>query len=286
MTTSAILTRYWEGFVKRKSPLTQQRQDSVLRRLNMLDTWYPAQVPHSHRREAYPGPWLPISRNWEGTSAVHWTEMVQPLRKLMDMKKCKGSKKLTWTDEAIEAFHFCQVAVSNCQELYFLEDTATPILQTDASDYGIGGYMYMIVNHQVGSQLNWSACTVIMVSFVFKPRRPLMCHLFKISSWTFLSFVSSTSQEMSLSFTCVTVSLSLHQVTITQWMTTCITCVVFSIPSSTTFPVRWSFNVIVHWDIECREIIGNFTTISGMFKSRRRMMDDKRWKVIFVSHIY
>ena len=94
--------------------------------------------------------------------------MVQPLQKLMDIKKCKGSKKLTWTDEAIEAFHFCQVAVSNCQELYFLEDTATPILQTDASDYGIGGYMYMIVNHQVrvirffskslvGSQLNWSA---------------------------------------------------------------------------------------------------------------------------------
>ena len=77
------------------------------------------------------------------------TEMVQPLRKLMDMKKYKGSKKLTWTDEAIEAFHYCRVAVSNCQELYFLEDTETPILQTDASDYGIGGYLYIIVNHQV-----------------------------------------------------------------------------------------------------------------------------------------
>jgi len=77
------------------------------------------------------------------------TEMVQPLRKLMDIKKYKGSKKLTWTDEAIEAFHFCRVAVSNCQELYFLEDTETPILQTDASDYGIGGYLYMILNHQV-----------------------------------------------------------------------------------------------------------------------------------------
>ena len=34
------------------------------------------------------------------------TEMVQPLRKLIDMKKHKGSRKLTWTDEAIEAFHF------------------------------------------------------------------------------------------------------------------------------------------------------------------------------------
>ena len=47
------------------------------------------------------------------------------------MKTNKGSKKLTWTDEAIEAFHFSRVAVSNCQELYFLEDTETPILQTE-----------------------------------------------------------------------------------------------------------------------------------------------------------
>ena len=49
-----------------------------------------------------------------------------------------------------------------------MEDTATPIQQTDASDYGIGGYMYMVTNGQVrvlrffskflvGSQLNWSA---------------------------------------------------------------------------------------------------------------------------------
>ena len=46
--------------------------------------------------------------------------------------------------------HFTTVELLyNCQELYFLEDTATPILQTDASDYGIGGYLYMIVNHQV-----------------------------------------------------------------------------------------------------------------------------------------
>ena len=87
--------------------------------------------------------------------------------KLIDIKY-KGSKKLTWTPESIEAFYFCRIAVSNCQELYFLEDSATPILQTDASDYGIGGYMYMVTNGSVrvirffsksfiGSQLNWSA---------------------------------------------------------------------------------------------------------------------------------
>ena len=54
----------------------------------------------------------------------------------------KGSNKLIWTEEGIEAFHFCRVAVSNC-------NTTTPILQTDAFDYGIGGYMYMVIKGQV-----------------------------------------------------------------------------------------------------------------------------------------
>jgi hypothetical protein len=58
--------------------------------------------------------------------------------------------------------------LSYYQELYFLEDTVTPILQTDASDYGVGGYLYSVTNGKVrvirffskalvGAQLNWSA---------------------------------------------------------------------------------------------------------------------------------
>ena len=77
------------------------------------------------------------------------TEMVQPLRKLIPLKKYKGSGKLVWIPEAVEAFEFCQQAISNCQELYFLEDTATPILQTDASDSGIGGYVIMVTGGKV-----------------------------------------------------------------------------------------------------------------------------------------
>ena len=64
------------------------------------------------------------------------TEMTQPLQKLIPAKSYKISGKLVWTPEA---FEYCQQAISNCQELYFLEDTATPILQTDALDNGIGG---------------------------------------------------------------------------------------------------------------------------------------------------
>ena len=82
-------------------------------------------------------------------------------------KSYKSSCKLVWTPEAIEAFEYCQQAISNCQELYFLEDTVTPILQTDALDYGIGGYLIVVTNGKVrvvlffskafvGPRLNWS----------------------------------------------------------------------------------------------------------------------------------
>ena len=71
------------------------------------------------------------------------TEMVKALCALIDVKKYKRKKQLNWTEESIEAFQFCRAAVSNCQELYFLEDTAT-----DASDYGIGGYMCTVTNGQ------------------------------------------------------------------------------------------------------------------------------------------
>jgi len=52
--------------------------------------------------------------------------------------------RLVWTEQTKAAFEYCQLAVSNCQELYFLEDTDIPILQIDASDYGVGGYMFTI----------------------------------------------------------------------------------------------------------------------------------------------
>jgi hypothetical protein len=96
------------------------------------------------------------------------TEMVKPLREMIPLKAYKGSGRLVWTDQTKEAFEYCQLAVSNCQELYFLEDTDIPILQTDASDYGVGGYMFTVNQGKVrvirfyskalvGAQLNWSA---------------------------------------------------------------------------------------------------------------------------------
>ena len=64
------------------------------------------------------------------------TEMVKPLRDMISLGKYQRTGKLIWTTESSAVFKLCQQAISKCQELYFLEDTATPILQTDASDNG------------------------------------------------------------------------------------------------------------------------------------------------------
>ena len=95
--------------------------------------------------------------------------MVKPLRELNDIKKYKGSNKLDWTKKGRIAFEFCQQAVSNCQEIFFSEDTATPILQNDASDYLIGGYMYMITSRLDSSareKLNW-----LPIELVYKRKK-------------------------------------------------------------------------------------------------------------------
>ena len=129
-------------------------------RLGLKEVEY---VSHSPKRSVFKSLTFHCQKrlaNYFRDHVPNMTGMVQPLRKLMNMKEYKGSKKLTWTEEAKEAIHFCRVAVSNCQELYLLEDTATPIIQTDASD--------IIIDHQirvirffskslVGSQLNLSA---------------------------------------------------------------------------------------------------------------------------------
>lgn len=56
-------------------------------------------------------------------------------------------KVLTWTDEGIVAFEQIKKEIENCPTLFFMDDTSPVYLHTDASDYGIGGYVFQIVNN-------------------------------------------------------------------------------------------------------------------------------------------
>ena len=106
------------------------------------------------------------------------TELLAPLRELI--VQYDKRKKVIWTPDRIAAFDKARQAIHYCQKLYFIIDpTITSILQTDASDYGIGGMLYQMKNDKMypiryiskslqGSQLNWSTIekSVMLFSFV------------------------------------------------------------------------------------------------------------------------
>ena len=60
-----------------------------------------------------------------------------------------ASKKQTlliWTDAAADAFYMIKQRIAEIPLLYFIHDTAPITFMTDASDYGIGGYLYQEVD--------------------------------------------------------------------------------------------------------------------------------------------
>ena len=70
--------------------------------------------------------------------------LVKPLHRLLtDYKK---HLKICWTPESVKAFTDTKEAVRNITTLYFLNDTDPITLCTDASDYGIGGYLYQTID--------------------------------------------------------------------------------------------------------------------------------------------
>ena len=94
-------------------------------------------------------------------------EIVIPLQRMIDPKWRKKSP-IIWTPEADRAFINIREAISECPILHFL-DAVSPIeLFTDASDYGVGGVLFQIVNHEKkpisfvskslsATQIDWSA---------------------------------------------------------------------------------------------------------------------------------
>ena len=104
--------------------------------------------------------------------------LTNPLEKMiLGFEKKKRKQPLVWTEEQAKQFELVKAAVSDCQELYFIEEgdnTGEIHLRTDACDYGIGAYLSQsrpdpenpgktrefpirfISKTLSGAQLNWS----------------------------------------------------------------------------------------------------------------------------------
>ena len=95
--------------------------------------------------------------------------IVQPLHEMVPGGELyKRQAVLKWTPETIEAFNTIQKEVVNCPKLFFINEALPITLATDASDYGIGAYLYQTTHEDeeqplafiskklAGAQLNWS----------------------------------------------------------------------------------------------------------------------------------
>jgi hypothetical protein len=78
----------------------------------------------------------------------NFAELVKPLNELCEgySKKKKGMK-LEWNETADKAYVDTQEAIVNCQMLFFRDHSAPIRLYTDASDYGIGGYLCQVIDN-------------------------------------------------------------------------------------------------------------------------------------------
>ena len=70
---------------------------------------------------------------------------------VLQYDKRHAGHKIKWTKEAIAAFDDIRSAIDECPKLWFLDDHSPIYLQTDASDYGIGAYLYQKVTQPDGS---------------------------------------------------------------------------------------------------------------------------------------
>ena len=74
---------------------------------------------------------------------------------MMPNYKKNSSKLLDWTSELKSVYYKLQDATANCCKLYFIDDNAPVFLHTDASNYGIGGYLYQVIDDAFFSVCTW-----------------------------------------------------------------------------------------------------------------------------------
>ena len=94
-----------------------------------------------------------------------YAKIEQPLRQLVS--DYPGNRVIQWLPETTARFEELKKAVWECPTLFFVDSSAPVFLHTDACDYGIGGYLYQVIDNEErpigfmskalhGAELNWS----------------------------------------------------------------------------------------------------------------------------------
>jgi transposase InsO family protein len=82
--------------------------------------------------------------NWFQAHVKDYSKIAKPLSEVLKDYDQMKHTKIVWTKEREEAYEKLKLAVNQCPKLYFLNNQADSeiILETDASDYAIGAYLY------------------------------------------------------------------------------------------------------------------------------------------------
>jgi hypothetical protein len=70
--------------------------------------------------------------------------IMAPLHTLLEGYKRDSAQKLQWDEATNFAFLSIQEAISELPTLHFIDPNAPIFLHTDASDYGIGAYLFQL----------------------------------------------------------------------------------------------------------------------------------------------
>ena len=82
--------------------------------------------------------------NWFHGSVANHSTIVAPLNKLL--KNYNKTAKIQWSEEATLAFEHIKSAVHECPTLFYMNDTSPIVMETDASQYGIGAILYQQIS--------------------------------------------------------------------------------------------------------------------------------------------
>jgi hypothetical protein len=113
---------------------------------------------------------------WVCDHIQNYSTIVRPLHLMM--KNYSRERRLVWTQEARDAFEELKTAINNCTLLYFIDEVSEIKLYTDASDFGVGGYLCQLikekelpiafVSHSLSEQeINWSTIEKECYAIVF-----------------------------------------------------------------------------------------------------------------------
>lgn len=85
--------------------------------------------------------------NYVRDNVPHASDFAVKLNEMLNgYTKARSKWKTPWTAESDQAFTDLKAAINDCQKLFWLDESSPIHLYTDASAYGIGAYLYQLVD--------------------------------------------------------------------------------------------------------------------------------------------